>query len=1265
MSEHGVISELDQPNTSSTSSLNWQLICQQMLEKSLPLDSVNTQPGGLIQTHQTCPPCLKIFSNRQRDFRVANRSNTTKTETQLEENFAYSPTQFVYKLLELDLPSSQGKRLAIVGEGGTGKTLFLRYVAHAFLNHPNDSAGLPSNNGTVKEIEKGNIADVNSFAENSYFPIWITPEQLKTLSLQDYLLGPWLEQATKGEEPSLEQCQSSFKQLLGTGQVWLLVDGIDFWTLEPEITEESGSLAWFQRSLRDWSEPINVIVTCRQETYQLDGKGLTGFERYQTRALVYPEEVEATIQDWFKTNKNALEIIDLENPTVSEDLGKQLCQTLAQSGKESIRQWLTNPLRLVLCCRFWQERPEMFPKSSAGLYEQLLKQFYQWKAEQLTISQPQQQSLNQHLGELAKQLLLNNHGYTQPITQTEIETSWGEDTPYLRLSLQLGWLVPRGIRYVSALFPEEKLKSILKSYYGFCDRSFRDYLAATVITDWHFFLDTTQKYYRIFEPQWQKVIAFWIGRSDIETSEKEAFIKALMTFEDHFSEHNFYGKRAFFLAVQLLNEFPDSSYRYALLNQLKNWSEGKNVESSAFKQSAKMMLTKTYRPLVVDLLLTKLKAAQTKVEYQQICEDLAQFGRSDSTAIAGLSEKLKSLEQDPTSRHLVAETLGLVDPDNAEAITIFIQALTDPQNEEACQLSLSGLSKIAQGNDSAISAVVDFLGMTTTANQQKQALKCLQQIAKGNALAIASLLQRFRVYREGSLRCQTAESLEKIDPGNPTAISVLLHLISPSQSVDVRKQAIYSLGETAGTSPPVVTALIHLLETDEDIFIAWLAVSSLTKIGYGNADVIKAFETFIEESQDNLPLKETGWLIKEVMDALAKIDPTNPVLLKMLVQIIESNTDGEIYQEAAESLGKLDLGNPTAIAVLGQLLKKNEDEFIQRQAAASLGKIDSGNLEALMTLIHLMQNSSNSDVRRLSARSLGEIGMNNAAAIAALIRTALITPDKETRRATVQSLGEIAVGNREACQTLIDLLRTQTDHHLRLEIAENLIKILSSKLIPFIIHPLKDSLLNKGLKQDMAVYAVFWHCVQYLSYETFYQAWYQLPIDAAPANVQDPLSAITSDWTSPKEQPLVNLQQRLTQAIAENAPLAALITLIWIDCSQFLEPDDPVIDIYDQMLAQNCPDFDNGIPNNLAKLRLYWRLLQRNQMERTYIWLFDHSANNCAPFPPDFLEKLASFQGNIAIISDLADQPLPSFSHQSPQVVETILDWIKKQISKS
>ncbi|MFM7438237.1 MAG: HEAT repeat domain-containing protein, partial [Snowella sp.] len=1254
MVEQSVVSETIKLNNDSLPPIDWQQLCRTMLEKSLPLDSVNTQPGEALPTSQNAPLFLKIFSTQQENFRLSGSHPQFKDHHSDEELRTYSPAELLYKLLELDLCSHQGKRLAIIGEGGTGKTLFLRQIAHLLmegnplespqqeLNH-SDEFSVPSKpeSSEMEAMSQGSLVDLLNFDEETeYFPVWISPFQLKILSLKDYLLGPWLQQAITEKEPDLEIYRKSFEQLLHTGKVWILADGIDTLAIESESPIKVGSLSAFGRSLQDFTEPINLVLTCRTETWQLDPKGLSGFDRYQTKKLSYPTEVEATIKHWFATNQRSIgnnhhtHDSKEENP---EDLGKELCELLAKPDQESVRPWLSNPLALVLCCRFWQGRPDFFPKNSAELYEQLVSQFYQWKAEQLPTSSQQQQELNQQLGELAKKILLKNQGYTQPIAHDEIQACWGEEATFLRLFLRLGWLIPRGLLLVQATSPSE-LPIMANKHYGFCDRIFRDYFVALAIADWQFFLDIPERNYRLFEPQWQNVLFFWFGRPDIHSSQKDAFIKALMTFEDNFSEHNFYGKRAYLLAVQLLTEFQECIYREILLNQLKDWAEGKENHSATFKQSARALLSQTYRPFVVDLYLQELKKASTQADYQRVGTALLQFAKGNLIAIASIENQLTHFPYSPW-RYSLAETLGLIDPGNQRAIATFIEILDDPQNSENCQIALAALNKIAVGDDQAIAAVVEFLSSELSSTQQRQALSCLETIGQGHSLAIAYLLQRFRVYRGGSLRCQTAESLEKIDPGNPTAISVLLHLLQPSQTTEIRKQAIYSLGETSASYPQAITALIDLLQSDDDIFIRWLAISSLTKIGVGNPTVIKAFENLIEESQDNLQLKETGWLIKEVMEALAKIDPTNPVLLNFLVDLIQSDINSEGNQEIAESLGKLDPGNPTAITMLGQLLKAKEDEFTQRQAAASLGKIDSGNLEALMMLIHLLQQSLNPDIRRLSAQSLGDITPHNAAAIAALIRTALITPDKETRRASIKSLGKIGLGNREVCQTLIDLLRVQSHQNLHSEIAENLIKILSRPLMPFVIHPLKESLLNKVYQQDLALYDIFWHCAQSLTYETFYQAWYQLPLDATPAPSQDSLAAmpqahfVTAPSPSAAEsaKDKLNLREDLFREIHNHAPLASLIQVIWIDCSQFLAPDEPIIDIYDQMLAQNCPEFGNGVPDNLAKLRLYWRLIQRNRLDCAYIWLFDHSSPNFSPFSSEFLEKFKTFQGNIAL----------------------------------
>ena len=82
---------------------------------------------------------------------------------------------------------------------------------------------------------------------------------------------------------------------------------------------------------------------------------------------------------------------------------------------------------------------------------------------------------------------------------------------------------------VAAEHPDEPV-------YAFFHPTFQEYFAACAIADWDYFLnhtphDPTQGTYRIFEPQWKEVILLWLGREEVAKEQKEAFVKALVTFE--------------------------------------------------------------------------------------------------------------------------------------------------------------------------------------------------------------------------------------------------------------------------------------------------------------------------------------------------------------------------------------------------------------------------------------------------------------------------------------------------------------------------------------------------------------------------------------------------------------------------------------------------------------------------------------------------------------------------------------------------------------
>jgi hypothetical protein len=99
------------------------------------------------------------------------------------------------------------------------------------------------------------------------------------------------------------------------------------------------------------------------------------------------------------------------------------------------------------------------------------------------------------------------------------------------------------------------------------------------------------------------------------------------------------------------------------------------------------------------------------------------------------------------------------------------------------------------------------------------------------------------------------------------------------------------------------------------------------------------------------------------------------------------------------------------------------------------------------------------------------------------------------------------------------------------------------------------------------------------------------------------------------------------------------------------------------MLAQNCPTFEYGVPDTMAKLRLYWNMLRRNGGDRSFVLIFYEQVadNQRKGFSPAFLEVLSKFEGTICVVSEQSIPKLKHFSPHEPKLVQAILDWIQEQ----
>jgi len=1203
--------QLTKQPASSESSIDWRGIGQAMLKQSIPINPLSTHPDEIAPEWEDIQVSLGSV-DRQRGENIP------------EIHREYTQEQFFEKVLEQGKSPSKGRRIAIIGASGSGKTTILHKIAQAILDK-------------TEEI-----------------PIWISLNEIGNLSITQYLQEKWLPRIPKKSLPNSVDVGASFQTLLNSGRVWLLLDGVDEMSLEqfahsppgtsPTILHPLGEIPYQLQSL---GEKSRVILTSRNYVWEIDKTLLHNFDIYYPLGFSEAEEIQQFIKKWFAhTSVQAYHSFALweanqeKNPP--QDLAASLQDALQSFGQHRIQVLLKNPLHLALICRLWQQKSPSFPSTQFSLYQQLVKEYYQWQAEKITLNSEDQQQLNQALGVLALKALK-----TQPhslwLSHEQVIETLGEDTPLLRACLRLGWLKSIGVN------PKNHGERI----YAFLDGIFLDYFAAFGLEDWRFFLPENSpeseppQPHPIFENQWKRVILLWLGREDIAKQEKEDFISALVGFKDDCGSDNYYGKRAFYLALSGLAEFfSDSSQVDPIITRLVRELLDPSALTPPIAETAKIVLTQTYRPKVIQILIKYLLSSPTEKVQREIFRLLEKMGKGNPHAIEALV-KLLELEEIDALQWRGADCLGKISPGHPTAVAILINSLEKATKEEEYIAAFNSLDKIGKGNSRAIAALARQLAKTPSGSLQRRIFASLENIAYGNATGIAHLVQLIRTTSDLNLRRQAAETLEKIDPGNPTAIAVLVQLLQNAPQEEMRQQVIYSLGEIAPGNGEAIEALVGLINSPQIVFTHWIAISSLGKIAPGSALAIKTLVDLIQSTEQAL-------LRKDAIESLSKIDPDNPVAIKALVELMESTNDEAIRQEAAASLGKIDPGNPEAIAALTQLLHHAEDEFTRRQAAASLGKIDSGNLEALTALVKLIETTPDHDIRSLAAESIGEIGQNNPTAIATLIRLLQSDSEEKTLKQAAKSLGKIGSGHPDAIAILTELIDSNCESATRLQAAESLISLLPLSQMKTVITRLKNLFADPLLGKALPAQKILWHCVQQMPYPDFYGAWHEeeaLPIPPLP-----PIFTL-----NPTPVADLTVIQRLRAAISVHRQLRDQITLLYIDSREFVDPDSPLIDIYDQLLAQNCPPFAHGLPDTLPKLKLYWHSFCRAQSQKPPVLIFWEDSITISR---NLLKAFAKFNSPILAIVNPPVEHLPCFSPEDPELIARLIQWLLDNLSK-
>ncbi|NJL88937.1 MAG: NACHT domain-containing protein [Coleofasciculaceae cyanobacterium SM2_1_6] len=234
-------------DSSGDKDLSWESICELMLKKYLDLTSNDHLPGGGIKPgiDRVYVPLALV------ERRVVKESQRPGEQGKEEEKLVQISEDSFKEALRQGRGESQGRRIAIIGEPGSGKTTRLQKLAVWILE---EGLGLP---------------------------IWISLAGLEQRKITQYLREAWLP-----ENLSLEALQAE------KHRIWLLLDGVD----EMTARIEKGHVS---QLLDDWTEEVRVVVTCRLNVWEADKNAFSGFEVFRNLPFE-PEQVELFIRKWFE-----------------------------------------------------------------------------------------------------------------------------------------------------------------------------------------------------------------------------------------------------------------------------------------------------------------------------------------------------------------------------------------------------------------------------------------------------------------------------------------------------------------------------------------------------------------------------------------------------------------------------------------------------------------------------------------------------------------------------------------------------------------------------------------------------------------------------------------------------------------------------------------------------------------------------------------------------------------------------------------------------
>lgn len=426
----------------------------------------------------------------------------------------------------------------------------------------------------------------------------------------------------------------------------------------------------------------------------------------------------------------------------------------------------------------------------------------------------------------------------------------------------------------------------------------------------------------ISRPGSRAAILNWFGANDVLRSHKEAFIDALLNFDDRC--HHFFSYQTYFLAAEAIAFFPDCSQADVIVDQLLKWSysfyrtskSDWKIYPRALTIAAREALKRTDTKRVANRLAEIVHTTDSLVVLQRSAGLLGVIEVGNQAAILSLLRLIQqtgfyAFEFYPSERYFgweAVEAMGKIAIDNSTTIAELTQMLSDAQEPLLRCHVAAALLRIDRNNFKAMTVLTEIL---ETAQLTQNELKLLE---------LETLTRHELRGLPEYLLWRAADSLARNNPNSHSAIDVLVQLVQTSISDTPCLPVLSSLLEIDSTKQLAINALIQLLETKPDDFL-YDALSTFRDVEVGNELVITALTRLIQRSQSQSNRYAAA-------GALEVVDLGNSLAIATLIELLES--DYWFGWSVAQGLANVDINNERSISALLKFVKTFQKTSDQR-----------------------------------------------------------------------------------------------------------------------------------------------------------------------------------------------------------------------------------------------------------------------------------------------------------------------------------------------